>query len=98
MKCSNYSIKYLDTSNCHLDKCLVLNILLKHLFGKFIQLIMLNRLQSIFCGQSVIAILVAVSIDEVITVMQNDKGILTVEIRNALKYYGIKSTYHFIYD
>ena len=43
------------------------------------------------CGQSVIAMLADVSVDEVIAVMQNDKGTSTAEIRDALKYYGLKT-------
>ena len=42
------------------------------------------------CGQSVIAMLANVSVDEVIAVMQNDKGTSVSEIDNALFYYGIK--------
>jgi len=43
------------------------------------------------CGQSVVAMLADVSVDEVISVMQNDKGTSTPEIRDALKYYGLKT-------
>lgn len=43
------------------------------------------------CGQSVIAMLAGVSVDEVIDVMKNDKGTGVPEIRNTLKYYGIQT-------
>ena len=43
------------------------------------------------CGQAVIAMLAGVSVDEVISVMQNDKGTSTQELRNALKWYGLKT-------
>ncbi|MDR0446348.1 MAG: GNAT family N-acetyltransferase [Oscillospiraceae bacterium] len=43
------------------------------------------------CGQSVIAMLAGVSVDEVIEVMQNDKGTSTQELRDALKWYGLKT-------
>ena len=43
------------------------------------------------CGQAVIAMLVGVSVDEVVSVMQNDKGTSTQELRNALKWYGLKT-------
>ena len=43
------------------------------------------------CGQSVVAMLAGVSVDEVIKVMANNKGTSTSEIRNALKWYGIKT-------
>ena len=43
------------------------------------------------CGQSVIAMLADVAVDEVIDVMQTDKGTYTPEIRGALKWYGIKT-------
>lgn len=42
------------------------------------------------CGQSVIAMLAEVSVDEVIKVMQTDKGTSVSEIGGALAYYGIK--------
>ncbi len=42
------------------------------------------------CGQSVIAMLANVSVDEVIDIMKNDKGTSTPEIGRALKWYGIK--------
>ncbi|MCL2253457.1 MAG: GNAT family N-acetyltransferase [Lachnospiraceae bacterium] len=42
------------------------------------------------CGQSVIAMLAGVSVDEVIDVMLNDKGTAVSEIGNTLFYYGIK--------
>jgi len=43
------------------------------------------------CGQSVIAMLANVSVDEVIEVMQNDKGTPTPLMRYALKYYGLQT-------
>jgi len=43
------------------------------------------------CGQAVVAMLADVSVEEIIFVMQNDKGTATAEIRNALKYYGLKT-------
>lgn len=43
------------------------------------------------CGQSVIAMLADVSVDEVISIMKNDKGTSVSEIREALKYYGLKT-------
>lgn len=43
------------------------------------------------CGQAVIAMLANVSVDEVIAVMQNDKGTSAPLMREALKYYGIKT-------
>jgi Acetyltransferases, including N-acetylases of ribosomal proteins len=43
------------------------------------------------CGQSVVAMLAGVSVDDVIAVMQNDKGTSTSEIRDALKWYGIRT-------
>ncbi len=43
------------------------------------------------CGQAVIAMLANVTVDEVIGVMQNDKGTATSEIRDALKWYGLKT-------
>jgi len=42
------------------------------------------------CGQSVIAMLANVPVDEVIKVMKTDKGTSTAQIDNALFYYGIK--------
>ena len=35
--------------------------------------------------------LAGVSVDEVVSVMQNDKGTSTPELRDALKYYGLKT-------
>ena len=43
------------------------------------------------CGQSVIAMLAGVSVNEVIEVMQNDKGTSTQELRDALNWYGLKT-------
>jgi len=43
------------------------------------------------CGQSVVAMLAGVSVDEVITLMANDKGTSVTEIDSALFYYGIKN-------
>ena len=43
------------------------------------------------CGQAVIAMLAGVSVDEIVSVMQNDKGTSTQELRNALKWYGLKT-------
>jgi len=43
------------------------------------------------CGQAVIAMLAGVSVDEVIGIMQNDKGTSTPLMRAALKHYGIKT-------
>ena len=43
------------------------------------------------CGQSVIAMLAGVSVNEVISVMQNDKGTSTQELRDVLKWYGLKT-------
>ncbi|MBE5960567.1 MAG: GNAT family N-acetyltransferase [Lachnospiraceae bacterium] len=43
------------------------------------------------CGQSVIAMLANVSVDEVIAVMNNDKETSTPMMREALKYYGIRT-------
>jgi RimJ/RimL family protein N-acetyltransferase len=42
------------------------------------------------CGQSVIAMLAKVSVDEVIDVIGHDKGTSVAEIGNALTWYGIK--------
>jgi len=42
------------------------------------------------CGQSVIAMLANVSVDEVIDVIGHDKGTSVAEIGNALSWYGIK--------
>jgi len=42
------------------------------------------------CGQSVIAMLVNVSVDEAIDVIGHDRGTSTAEIDEALTYYGIK--------
>ena len=42
------------------------------------------------CGQSVVAMLAEVSVDEVIGIMQNDKGTSVSELSEALFYYGIK--------
>jgi RimJ/RimL family protein N-acetyltransferase len=42
------------------------------------------------CGQSVIAMLANVSVDEVIDVIGHDKGTSVAEIANALTWYGIK--------
>lgn len=44
------------------------------------------------CGQSVIAMLANVSVDEVIAVMETDKGTSIDTIDYALDYYGIKHT------
>ena len=41
------------------------------------------------CGQSCIAMLAGVSVDEVIDVMETDKGTSGAEVGYALKYYGI---------
>ncbi len=43
------------------------------------------------CGQSVIAMLAGVLVDEVIDVMQNEQGTSTPEICSLLKWYGIKT-------
>ena len=43
------------------------------------------------CGQSVVAMLAGVSVDEVIEVMETDKGTDTPTIRDALKWYGLKT-------
>ena len=43
------------------------------------------------CGQSVVAMLADVSVDEVISVMRTDKGTSTSMVRDALKYYGLKT-------
>lgn len=44
------------------------------------------------CGQSVIAMLAGVSVDNVIDIMQTDKGTSISMIRDALKWYGLKTT------
>ena len=43
------------------------------------------------CGQSVVAMLAGVTVDEVIEVMQTDMGTATPEIRDALGWYGLKT-------
>ncbi len=43
------------------------------------------------CGQAVIAMLAGVSVDEVINVMQNDKGTPTNLMSDALHYYGLQT-------
>ncbi len=43
------------------------------------------------CGQSVVAMLAGVSVDAVIDVMQTEQGTSTPEIRDALKWYGLKT-------
>lgn len=43
------------------------------------------------CGQSVVAMLAGVSVDEVIDIMQTGQGTSTPEIRDALKWYGLKT-------
>ena len=45
---------------------------------------------SYLCGQSVIAMLAKVSVDEVIDVIGHDKGTSVSELDNALTWYGIK--------
>ena len=42
------------------------------------------------CGQACVAMLANVSVDEVIKLMNNDKGTSKKEIADALKHYGIK--------
>lgn len=42
------------------------------------------------CGQACVAMLADVSVDEVIEVMQNDKGTGKKEIERALNHYGIR--------
>lgn len=42
------------------------------------------------CGQSCVAMLANVSVDEVIILMNNDKGTSKKEIADALTYYGIE--------
>ena len=49
------------------------------------------------CGQSVIAMLAGVSVDEVIDVMKNDKGTDVPLMRETLKYYGLKTAKHLKY-
>jgi RimJ/RimL family protein N-acetyltransferase len=44
------------------------------------------------CGQAVIAMLANVSIDEVVEILHNDKGISDAELKTALKWYGLKLT------
>lgn len=44
------------------------------------------------CGQTCVAMLANVSVDEVIHVMQNDKGTGKKDIEKALNYYGIKQS------
>ncbi|MDF2686701.1 MAG: hypothetical protein K0S55_1883 [Clostridia bacterium] len=43
------------------------------------------------CGQSVIAMLAGVTVDEVIAVMQNDKGTSIPMMSDALEYYGLET-------
>lgn len=43
------------------------------------------------CGQACVAMLANVSVDEVIQVMNNDKGTSKKEIADALKHYGINT-------
>jgi len=43
------------------------------------------------CGQSVIAMLASVSVDDVVIVAGNDRGMGVLEVQNALKYYGFKT-------
>jgi len=43
------------------------------------------------CGQSVVAMLAGVSVDEVIEVMRTDQGTGVLVIRDALKYFGFKT-------
>jgi hypothetical protein len=42
------------------------------------------------CGQAVIAMLAGVKVDEVVDILQNDKGISDAELKTALKWYGLK--------
>lgn len=42
------------------------------------------------CGQACVAMLAGVSVDEVIEVMQNDKGTGKKDIERALNHYGIR--------
>lgn len=44
------------------------------------------------CGQTFVAMLADVLVDEVIHVMQNDKGTGKKDIEKALNYYGIKQS------
>lgn len=41
------------------------------------------------CGQACVAMLADVTVDEVITVMNNDKGTSKKQISDALNHYGI---------
>ncbi len=42
------------------------------------------------CGQACVAMLANVSVDEVIAIMNNDKGTSKKEVADALTHYGIK--------
>ena len=42
------------------------------------------------CGQACVAMLAGVSVEEVVSVMQNDKGTGKKDIEKALNYYGIR--------
>ena len=41
------------------------------------------------CGQACVAMLAGVTVEEVVSVMENDKGIGKKDIEKALNYYGI---------
>lgn len=57
---------------------------------KIVDITYIKEPTSYLCGQSVIAMLANVSVDEVIGVMETDKGTSIAAIDEALCYYGIK--------
>lgn len=59
---------------------------------KIDQIDLITQPTEYLCGQSVIAMLANISVDQVINVMETDKGTSISDIRDALKYFGLKTT------
>ena len=63
----------------------------KHPIRKIDSIEYIKEPNGYLCGQTVIAMLAGVSVDEVIDVMQNDMGTPTPLMRKALAWYGLRT-------
>lgn len=90
-KYKNQKYAFVDTYDYELPKEMTSPYTYKNPIRKIDSIQYIKQPTGYLCGQAVIAMLANVSVDEVIAVMQNDKGTPTPLMREALKYYGIKT-------
>ncbi len=82
---------FIDTYNYELPKKLTSPYNYNNPIRKIDSINYIKEPTGYLCGQSVIAMLANVSVDEIISVMEHDKGAGIPMMKETLKYYGLKT-------